>query len=277
MQQDLRENYPDLDIEIIGLNEIGHEGGNELAAGEGDIPWLQDVDSDGNGVSDVWRESWDVTYRDVIILDASNVKVGTYNLTTFDLAEGENYDTLLQMMVNAAVEQPAWQNPNDALDVNGDTFLTPVGDVLPLVNELNLREVSGEFGALPALTSGAGSPPPFLDVNGDNFITPAGDVLPIINALNEAPVGEGESVADPAPSVTLFAVPSETHYEVSQGWSSESEESQEDPNPPTRLPSESARSPASVRRSETDEETPDSSAHLDLDSFLLDLAHVWYG
>ncbi len=100
MQNDLDANYPELDIQILGVNGAGYESGNESITSGRDIPWLQDVDDDDDGESDVWI-SWDVAYRDVVIADAENVKVQVFNLTTYNLQIPENYDALLQMLVDA--------------------------------------------------------------------------------------------------------------------------------------------------------------------------------
>ena len=102
MQNDLKTNFPLLEIEILGVNEHGHDSGNTLISSYGTLPWLQDVDDNSNGVSDVWYESWLVTYRDVVILDEDNVQVGVYNLSANDLSTPSNYDTLRQMFIDAA-------------------------------------------------------------------------------------------------------------------------------------------------------------------------------
>ncbi|MFH1108569.1 MAG: PEP-CTERM sorting domain-containing protein [Planctomycetota bacterium] len=107
MQNDLDANYPQLDIRILGVNGAGLESGNAFITSGRDIPWLQDLDLNGDGWSDVWR-SWNVTYRDVVILDAENARVGTFNLTTHDLRIPASYDTLRRMFVDAAsVPEPA--------------------------------------------------------------------------------------------------------------------------------------------------------------------------
>jgi len=102
MQNDLKNNFPTLDIEILGVNEFGHESGIPLIPNHGSIPWLQDVDSNGNGISDVWYDSWVVGYRDVFILDEDNVLIGVYNLTSNDLSDSSNYNTLRQVFIDAA-------------------------------------------------------------------------------------------------------------------------------------------------------------------------------
>jgi hypothetical protein len=96
MQTELEDDYPALNIQILGINQIGSDAGNETICSGRDIPWLQDI----AGI-DVWA-SWSVTYPDVIILDTDNVKVGTFNVTANDLAISENYNTLRQMLVDAA-------------------------------------------------------------------------------------------------------------------------------------------------------------------------------
>ena len=105
MQNELAANYPDLGIQILGVNPVGYEGGNGGFTLGWDIPWLQDVDADHNGSSDVWT-SWDVTFRDVVILDGENTKLGAFNLTVHDLQVAKNYNTLRQMLVDAATPIP---------------------------------------------------------------------------------------------------------------------------------------------------------------------------
>ena len=106
MQDELNTNYPGLDIQILGVNWAGSEGGNAATTLGRDIPWLQDVDNNHDGRSDTWK-SWDVAWRDVVIVDADNAKVGTLNLTTYNLQVSRNYDTLRQMLVAATVPEPS--------------------------------------------------------------------------------------------------------------------------------------------------------------------------
>lgn len=194
MQKDLDANYPSLDINLLGINSYDQQSGNTSATTGMDIPWLQDVDSNGNGISDLWT-SWAITPRDVVILDGANKQVGTYNLTVHDLEVTENYNTLRQMLINAATPTTAapWQNPVNRLDVNNDTFVTPVGDVLVLINQLNARTLFDATGRLPNPPVPPQTPPPYYDVNGDGFLTPTLDVLPVINFLNGLTSGEGEA------------------------------------------------------------------------------------
>lgn len=80
--------------------------GNEDISQGRNIPWLQDVDSDNNGVSDIW-EQWGVTFRDVVILDVNNEKVDVYNVTAHNLSDPQNYDTLREMFITAAIPEPS--------------------------------------------------------------------------------------------------------------------------------------------------------------------------
>jgi hypothetical protein len=47
----------------------------------------------------VWTR-WDIEYRDVAILDADNVPVAIYNLTTHDLADPASYAELRDLLLN---------------------------------------------------------------------------------------------------------------------------------------------------------------------------------
>jgi hypothetical protein len=99
MQQDFDTNFPELGIRIIGINEFGEEAGNPLVDEE--LPWLQDIDSDGDNESDVWQ-LWDVEWRDMTILDRQNVPVTTFNLTSVNLADPSNYETVRQAFLTVA-------------------------------------------------------------------------------------------------------------------------------------------------------------------------------
>ena len=62
MQQELDSENPELAISILGVNEFGHDSANTVATTDRDLPWLQDLDENGDGGSDTW-DSWDVTFR----------------------------------------------------------------------------------------------------------------------------------------------------------------------------------------------------------------------
>ena len=77
-----------------------------------------------------------------------------------------------------------WQNPVNALDVDGNDgpySVTPL-DPLLVINELTYRQNSNrDTGALRLLEPGT-QPPPYLDVDGNGFLSPL-DALIVINAL----------------------------------------------------------------------------------------------
>ena len=78
------------------FNGAGQEAGNATITTGRSLPWLQDTDESG-----VYGD-WQVTYRDVIILDAENRPVAVYNLTTHNLAEPANYDSLKALLLQVA-------------------------------------------------------------------------------------------------------------------------------------------------------------------------------
>jgi hypothetical protein len=190
MQDELNSEHPELPIRIIGVNEYGHESANSLMAEGRDLPLLQDVDANGNGTSDVWDEQWEVTWRDVVIVDANVVRRGAYNLTFNDLGNSANYNLVKSTAVLLAQRNPIWQNDVRSLDVNNDGTISPVGDVLACINELNNHRYSDAAGNLPL--PAPMTTYPYLDVNGDYLISPVGDVLRLINHLNNTPSPEGE-------------------------------------------------------------------------------------
>ncbi len=76
------------------------------------------MDANGDRLSDVWRNSWDIVYRDVVILDDENVVVGVMNLTSNDLGDPVNYEALRDVLIDTAM---AAQVPDlEAGDANGD-------------------------------------------------------------------------------------------------------------------------------------------------------------
>ena len=81
------------------------------------------------------------------------------------------------------VEDTIYQNQVNSLDVNGDSFLSPV-DALIVINELNQGSTSF---AQPAFQA------PFMDSSGDCQLSPI-DALLIINELNSNANGEAEAI-----------------------------------------------------------------------------------
>lgn len=95
-----------------------------------------------------------------------------------------------------------YQNPIDALDVNGDGFIVP-RDALLIINEINDRQLSEPAtGAITAATEPPARPTAYVDVNGDGFVA-SSDVLRIINALNSFDKPADDPV--PAAAAAVFA------------------------------------------------------------------------
>ena len=96
MQAELRAQRPDLEIEIHGINAPGHEPGNAQVCAGRVLPWLQDTFAD-----DVWG-SWQVTFRDCIVLDEDNKVLEIFNLTVHSLGVPEDYQELKDILIQAA-------------------------------------------------------------------------------------------------------------------------------------------------------------------------------
>ncbi len=83
-------------VVIAGVNRYSQSSANDQMCDGRDIPWLQD-----EMAIDVWT-AWKVEYRDVIILDAENRPIATFNLTNQDLGDPANYATLKKLFADAA-------------------------------------------------------------------------------------------------------------------------------------------------------------------------------
>lgn len=185
MQDELAAAYPGLAIQVLGINERGQESANALAVEGRDLPWLQDGDQNGNNISDVWNEIWQIEYRDVVVLDGANEPIFVFNLTTHDLGNTANYQTLRDELLRTAVEdQRPWCNADNFLDVdrNGLVHMTDFTLVLDFLNS------QGPGGLSPTAT-----PTVRVDCDFDGFAAPI-DALLVINHLKSlAAAGEGEA------------------------------------------------------------------------------------
>ncbi len=83
-------------IQILGVNGIGLESGNDGITTGRILPWLQPV-----GGEEIWT-LWNVEYRDMVILGAGNEHLGTFNLTVNDLSDPVNYAALKNQLLEAA-------------------------------------------------------------------------------------------------------------------------------------------------------------------------------
>jgi len=96
MAAELKATNPAVNIEILGVNMATDAAYNPLVTAERSLPWLQDT-----VVNSAW-EAWQVTWRDVRILNGRNQLVGVYNLTVNDLSLAANRATLKQMFLTDA-------------------------------------------------------------------------------------------------------------------------------------------------------------------------------
>ncbi len=87
------------EVHFLGVNAIDQEGGNNLIPLIARLPWLQD-----DTTQHVW-ESWNATWRDLIILNQDNTPVARFNVTTYNLTDPANFDSLKTLLESFA--QPA--------------------------------------------------------------------------------------------------------------------------------------------------------------------------
>lgn len=111
MQAELRQSPGNFGIEIIAVNEIGHEVGNPTVALSGSIPWVQDT-----ATVTAWPRTAalvaDDIFRDLFILNAKNEIVERFRILAFPVTSQNNYNSLKQKLITAAV----------AIDSDADTI-----------------------------------------------------------------------------------------------------------------------------------------------------------
>lgn len=151
MQKDLESNNPELQIQLLGVNEWGHSVANAAASANSDLPLLQDVDGNGDFQSDAWS-SWQVTWRDVFIVDAQGEVVDIINLTTHDLRNTDNYGELKELIVETAELAPTTPLLGDCNE-SGNVDATDLG----CVNDVATRDaVLASLGTVPGDLDGDG-------------------------------------------------------------------------------------------------------------------------
>lgn len=154
LQNDLDANHPDLQIQIVGINSLGLEHGNPVAASGKDIPWLQDVDANDDGQSDVWTD-WQVVWRDLFIVDSNSEVVEIINLTTNDLQFAGNYEAVKEILVEVAETAP----PAPELvagDCNGDNVVDEA-DLACVSDTMERDIVLDELGTMAGDLDGDGT------------------------------------------------------------------------------------------------------------------------
>lgn len=190
LQKELSATYPLLKIKLHGVNEAGFETANAQITQGRTLPWLQDVDADNDGSSDLWKESWNVTFRDVVIANGAGEKAGVYNLTSHNLGDAQNYAELRGLLLDAAmVTQAPFTNKTNPADTNQD------GSVAPLDALLVIIELNQNGGRKLAPITGSTMPGVKFDTNADGSVTPL-DALLVIIELNEANPPSGESAPE---------------------------------------------------------------------------------
>ncbi len=137
--------------------------------------------------------------------DTVNIGDG-WALTGTELGEAF-FRLLVQDGATLLLNGPAdWQNPVTPNDVNNDGVVSPVGDVLPMINETNAPQIVDSASRFPQ-PNGDVQPTPFADVNGDGTLSPVGDILPVINFLNSQGDPEGEGTQGARADGGLFWLP----------------------------------------------------------------------
>jgi hypothetical protein len=111
MEAELQTEYPQYDIHILAINQIGNGTGSGPASVSqvSTLPMVQD-----NSVANIWNAWHALTpnpstqpgapWRDVHILNRQNEIVETYSLTVNSLSDPQNFATLKQMFVDAAAQ-----------------------------------------------------------------------------------------------------------------------------------------------------------------------------
>ena len=172
------------------------------ATDDSQLNGIEEIDITGSGDNTLTLDVNEVlnisdTSDDLFVLsdlgDTVNIAAG-WTLTGTQFTGGTFFRVLEQSGARLFLNGPAnWQNPVNRLDVNNDGLVTPVGDILPLINEANQRRIISSTGVLPEQPVEPNFPAPYFDVNGDGNLTPVGDILVQINFINSQSDQEGES------------------------------------------------------------------------------------
>ena len=95
MQAEINLEDTTVPVRILGINEA--EKGTNTSFTEGRaLAWIQDTPN-----TNVWR-SWNVTYRDLWILDENNEVLSVINLTSENVTEAPVYANIKETLLNYA-------------------------------------------------------------------------------------------------------------------------------------------------------------------------------
>ncbi|MFO0869977.1 MAG: Ig-like domain-containing protein [Pirellulales bacterium] len=106
---------------------------------------------------------------------------------TYRVTDSQGASSVATVTITVRATPSLWQNPARPMDVNADTFVTPL-DALLLINDINnkgARTLAGQNPPTPL-------PAPYIDPDGNGRIE-SRDVLLVIDAINQAS-GEAEAV-----------------------------------------------------------------------------------
>ena len=139
------------------------------------------------------------------------------DLTAID-AGGLTLDPPKQFVITVLANPFPWHNSAERLDVNADTFVSPV-DALRIINELNMRRLTDMWVTLPATRPATVEV--YYDVRADGYVS-AIDALLIINHLNRQAEGEPvqgwEGDQEPCRTATAARRPAGPELVVTGEW-----------------------------------------------------------
>jgi hypothetical protein len=95
MQNELIQEYPNLPIKLLSINQIGAENGISSFNETHGLPMVND-----NANDNIWLQ-WESQWRDFYILNKQNELLEIYNLTEHNLNDPQNYQELKQKLVDA--------------------------------------------------------------------------------------------------------------------------------------------------------------------------------
>ncbi len=91
----------DLNVEVIGINRSDQAANNGLVVNYQTLPWIQDTNEVG-----VWN-AWEVTWRDVRIVNGRGELAAVLNLTSHNLYDDSNRSLMKQLLRAEAVARDA--------------------------------------------------------------------------------------------------------------------------------------------------------------------------
>ncbi len=166
------------------------------------VTWTGQDDAGGSGVGsydifvstddgpfELWLAGTPETFASFLGEDGKSYSF--YSVATDNVGHIESKLAVAEA-TTTVVAGPAWQNPSEAKDTNGDNSITAL-DALIIINEINAPQHTR--GNTLELRERTESDDFFYDVNGDGSVT-ALDALIIINHINSSILGSEGELAD---------------------------------------------------------------------------------